>query len=198
MESRSVAFPKVTRWFASCMRWGPRKTGRGTPTPCPDTRGRTYCEARDRWLVKPIRTTQGLGSQFVSTRRVARVRTECPHRRRARKDGNIREDDSRTESIASDAESYQRGSWRRPDPRITEEASARRAQAPLRHQSTDRRHHQYYDRTVIRQMRCWLVLEAAPTWKVGLPTGPFSTSYAAYPNALATENLRARALPVGA
>src|SRR4029077_13642896 len=111
--------------FTSCMCAGaPRKTGRGTPTPCPDTPGgsRTYVEARDRWLVKPIRTTRKDWSEPVRLSRaecLARreVRVSAPEKRAGRV-ATIARMTLGQESIASDAESYQRGLWRRPDPRI--------------------------------------------------------------------------------
>ena len=60
-------------------------------------------------------------SQFVSDAQSVwpGARTESAPETRAGKDSNICEDDLGQESMASDAESYQRGPWRRPDPRIT-------------------------------------------------------------------------------
>ena len=84
---------------------------------------RTYCEARDRWLVKPIRTTRKIQTGWIDSHAQSvwpGVRSECPHRRSCT--GRMATSARMTlgqESIASDAESYQRGSWRRPDPRIT-------------------------------------------------------------------------------
>ena len=42
------------------VRWGPKKDRPGYPHPLSryPRRSRTYVEARDRWLVKPIRTTR--------------------------------------------------------------------------------------------------------------------------------------------
>ena len=48
-------------------------------------------------------------------------RQECPHRRRASWMATSARMSLGQEPMASDAESYQRGSWRRPDPRITAE-----------------------------------------------------------------------------
>jgi hypothetical protein len=126
MGSRIEAFHQsYAIVFTSYMRAGaPRKTGRVPPTPVQIPRGgsRTCLEARDRWLVKPIRTTRKDWSEPVRL-----WRAECVARRQ---DGVSAPDacagrmatsarmTQGQESMASNAESYQRGPWRRPDPRI--------------------------------------------------------------------------------
>ena len=79
-------------------------------------------EARYRWLGKPIRTTRKDWSEPVRLSRaecLARreVRVSAPEKRAGRV-ATIARMTLGQESIASDAESYQRGLWRRPDPRI--------------------------------------------------------------------------------
>ena len=112
--------------FASCMCAGaPSKDRPGYPHPLSRHPGgpAPIVEARDRWLVKPIRTTRKDPDELVRL-----SRAECLARRQDRvsapetRAGRMATSARMTlgqESIASDAESYQRGLWRRPDPRIT-------------------------------------------------------------------------------
>src|SRR4029450_5145412 len=101
-----------------------RKPGRLPPPPVQTPRGpRTYVEARDRWLVKPIRTTRKDWTEAVRLLRggcMARRQdgVSAPETRAGRMATSARMTLGQ-ESMASDAESYQRGLWRRPDPRIT-------------------------------------------------------------------------------
>jgi len=104
--------------------WVPKQDRPGCPHPLSRHPGgpRTYVEARDRWLVKPIRTTRKDWSEPVRLSRaecLARreVRVSAPEKRAGRV-ATIARMTLGQESIASDAESYQRGLWRRPDPRI--------------------------------------------------------------------------------
>jgi hypothetical protein len=56
----SLKVSRKLHWVFLTYISGPMEEGRpGTPTRGPDTPGsRTYVEARDRWLVNPIRTTR--------------------------------------------------------------------------------------------------------------------------------------------